>query len=164
MARGWRSRTYTGRTSMQWRAPWRLRCDGLAAWDGSVGGADVASDLPDLVQEVFTRAFEPKTRRRFDGERPYGPYLGRIAHNVVVDYFRRKQREMTLGFHLLVSNILPNGEARRQRMISPTSRPWPWLVGICPCCPPTCGGFTMPSLCRDCPSETRRSGSDSDAR
>jgi len=54
----------------------------------------VAGDLPDLVQEVFMRAFEPRTRRRFDGSRTYGPYLCQIARNVVVDFLRRKGRQV----------------------------------------------------------------------
>jgi RNA polymerase sigma-70 factor (ECF subfamily) len=58
------------------------------------GWREVASELPDLVQEVFTRAFEPETRRRFDGVREYGPYLTQIARNVVVDCLRRKLRQV----------------------------------------------------------------------
>lgn len=54
----------------------------------------VASDLPDLVQEVFMRAFEPRTRHRFDGSRAYGPFLCQIARNVVVDFLRRKGRQV----------------------------------------------------------------------
>ncbi len=56
------------------------------------GWRDVAAELPDLVQEVFTRAFEPGARLRFDGVREYAPYLTTIARNVVVDYLRRRQR------------------------------------------------------------------------
>jgi RNA polymerase sigma-70 factor, ECF subfamily len=54
----------------------------------------LAGELPDLVQEVFMRAFEPGARRRFDGIREYGPYLGQIARNVVVDFLRRKRRQV----------------------------------------------------------------------
>jgi RNA polymerase sigma factor (sigma-70 family) len=60
-------------------------------WHG--GWRVIASELPDLVQEVFMRAFEPATRRRFDGERAYGPYLAQIARNVVVDHLRRKEKQ-----------------------------------------------------------------------
>lgn len=56
----------------------------------------VAHDLPDLVQEVFRRAFEPDTRRRFDGVREYAPYLAQIARNVVVDHLRRQRRQVPL--------------------------------------------------------------------
>ena len=41
----------------------------LGGWRG------VAGELPDLVQEVFTRAFEPDARLRFDGVRDFAPYL-----------------------------------------------------------------------------------------
>jgi RNA polymerase sigma-70 factor, ECF subfamily len=69
-------------------------------WQG--GWREVATEVPDLVQEVFTRAFEPAARRRFDGVREYGPYLARIAHNVVVDYLRRRQRQVVRDPGLLV--------------------------------------------------------------
>jgi RNA polymerase sigma-70 factor (ECF subfamily) len=61
---------------------------------GQGGWRVVASELPDLVQEVFMRAFEPATRRRFDGVRDYGPYLAQIARNVVVDHLRRKEKQL----------------------------------------------------------------------
>ena len=60
--------------------------------NGPGGWRDVADELPDLVQEVFTRAFDPPARLRFDGVREYAPYLTTIARNVVVDYLRRRQR------------------------------------------------------------------------
>jgi RNA polymerase sigma-70 factor (ECF subfamily) len=50
-------------------------------------------ELPDLVQEIFVRAFSPQARRRFDGVRDYAPYLGSIARNVVVDYLRSRRRQ-----------------------------------------------------------------------
>src|SRR5689334_2651371 len=53
-----------------------------------------ASDVSDLIQEVFARAFEPRTRRRFDGVREYGPYIGRIARNVVADHLRHRRRQV----------------------------------------------------------------------
>ena len=52
----------------------------------------LAEELPDLVQEVFTHAFNRRSRQQFDGARPYGPYLSRIARNVVIDFFRRTRR------------------------------------------------------------------------
>ena len=54
----------------------------------------VAADLPDLVQEVFARAFDPKARWAFDGVRQYGAYLNQIARNVVVDHLRRRQKQV----------------------------------------------------------------------
>lgn len=61
----------------------------------SGGWRVAATELPDLVQEVFARAFEPRARRRFDGIREYGPYLSQIARNTVVDHLRRTQRQVT---------------------------------------------------------------------
>ncbi|MET0595533.1 MAG: sigma-70 family RNA polymerase sigma factor [Polyangiaceae bacterium] len=51
-------------------------------------------DLGDLVQEVFVRAFGEKARHAFDGERPYGPYLGVLTRNLMVDWARRCGREL----------------------------------------------------------------------
>ncbi len=50
------------------------------------------SDLQDAVQETFRRAFEPAARAHFDGIRPYAPYLGMIARNVVLGEIRRQAR------------------------------------------------------------------------
>ena len=60
---------------------------------GAITWRDAAADLPDLVQEVFARAFDPRTRKRFDGVRDYGPFLSQIARNVTVDYLRRRRRQ-----------------------------------------------------------------------
>lgn len=52
------------------------------------------ADVGDLVQEVFVRAFGEKARSAFDGERPYGPYLGTLTRNLMVDWARRAGREL----------------------------------------------------------------------
>lgn len=52
------------------------------------------ADLGDLVQEVFVRAFGIKGRQGFDGERDYGPYLGALARNLIIDWARRGGREL----------------------------------------------------------------------
>jgi RNA polymerase sigma-70 factor (ECF subfamily) len=52
----------------------------------------LAGELPDLVQEAFTHAFNRRSREQFDGARPYGPYLCRISRNVVIDFLRRTSR------------------------------------------------------------------------
>jgi RNA polymerase sigma factor (sigma-70 family) len=62
-------------------------------------------ELPDVVQEVFIRAFEPNTRRRFDGRRLYAPYLSQITRNVVVDHLRKKSRQNAVEVELLVDEI-----------------------------------------------------------
>lgn len=51
------------------------------------------SNLSDLVQEVFIRAFSASARERYDGKREYTPYLMTIARNVVIDWHRRSARE-----------------------------------------------------------------------
>lgn len=53
----------------------------------------VATEVPDLVQEVFVRAFDARARVRFDGTRLYGPFLGAIARHVVIDHLRRRYRQ-----------------------------------------------------------------------
>jgi len=50
----------------------------------------------DLVQEVFVRAFSEKARRNYDGLRPYKSYLVQIARNLLVDYWRKQGREISL--------------------------------------------------------------------
>jgi RNA polymerase sigma factor (sigma-70 family) len=52
------------------------------------------TELRDLVQEVFAKAFAPDARRAYDGLRPYGPYLYAIARNVLADWGRRSGREV----------------------------------------------------------------------
>ena len=55
-----------------------------------------ATELGDLVQEVFVRAFSPQSRRHYDGNRPYGPYLGQIARNTVADHWRVIRRQVVI--------------------------------------------------------------------
>jgi RNA polymerase sigma factor (sigma-70 family) len=54
-----------------------------------------AVDLEDVVQEIFTRAFSRPARLAFDVERPYGPFLGALARNLVVDWTRRRFPRIT---------------------------------------------------------------------
>jgi RNA polymerase sigma-70 factor (ECF subfamily) len=56
-----------------------------------------ASDVPDLVQEAFARAFAEAGRLGYDGLRDYGPYLAAIARNLLVDWARRRGRELSLA-------------------------------------------------------------------
>jgi len=72
---------------------------------GASGRRTGATELLDLVQDVFARAFEPRTRRRFDGVREYGPYLTQIARNVVVDHLRRKQRQISVDIAPITSDL-----------------------------------------------------------
>lgn len=54
-------------------------------------GCRSAFELHDALHETFRRAFEPSARQRYDGLRPYGPYLRAIARNVVLRGFRARE-------------------------------------------------------------------------
>jgi RNA polymerase sigma factor (sigma-70 family) len=49
-------------------------------------------ELESMVQEVFSRAFSPEARMRYDGLRPYAGFLYGIARNVALDELRRRAR------------------------------------------------------------------------
>ena len=53
-----------------------------------------AHEISDLVQETFLRAFAEKTRLAYDGLRDYRPFLLTICRNLVVDWARRRGREV----------------------------------------------------------------------
>jgi RNA polymerase sigma-70 factor, ECF subfamily len=53
-------------------------------------------EVADLLQEIFAKAFSDEARLSYDGERPYGGYLAAISRNAVVDWLRRRQREVAL--------------------------------------------------------------------
>jgi RNA polymerase sigma factor (sigma-70 family) len=59
-----------------------------------VAGNLSPGDLADIVQETFIRAFSESGRSGYDGIREYGPYLGRIACNTMVQWSRRHRREI----------------------------------------------------------------------
>ena len=48
-------------------------------------------ELETFVQEVFLRAFSEGARTRYDGLRPFEPYLLRLTRNRVIDELRRRQ-------------------------------------------------------------------------
>jgi RNA polymerase sigma factor (sigma-70 family) len=53
-----------------------------------------ASTIADSLQEVFIRAFSPAARSAYDGTRPYGPYLRKIAKNLFIDQLRAQGRTL----------------------------------------------------------------------
>lgn len=57
-------------------------------------GRLTASDLADIVQDVFLRAFSESARSSYDGLRPYPPFLMTVARNLFVDWARRSGREL----------------------------------------------------------------------
>jgi RNA polymerase sigma-70 factor (ECF subfamily) len=70
-------------------------------WLHAAGCTD-ASELDDLMQEVFTRAFTDRARAAYDGVRPYRNYLFTIARNLVTERRRsavvRLERASGTGF------------------------------------------------------------------
>ena len=57
-------------------------------------GSHARVEVADVVQEVFTRAFAHSTRRSYDGTREYGRFLYTIAYHALVDFLRRRGREL----------------------------------------------------------------------
>jgi len=53
------------------------------------------SEVVDVVQDAFIRAFDAKARLAYDGLRDYGPYLSTICRNLVTDRARRRGREVS---------------------------------------------------------------------
>ena len=60
-------------------------------------GAWSESDLDDVVQETFRRAFGERARQSFDGVRPYKNYLFTIARNAVINDITAKNRQIPVG-------------------------------------------------------------------
>jgi RNA polymerase sigma factor (sigma-70 family) len=60
-----------------------------------------ATMIADSLQEVFVRAFSPGAVIAYDGTRPYGPYLRRIAKNLFVDQLRAQGRALEEPFDVL---------------------------------------------------------------
>lgn len=54
------------------------------------------ADAADLLQEALARAFEH--RHRFDPNRPFDAWVGRILHNHFLDNTRRYERKHTVSF------------------------------------------------------------------
>jgi len=70
------------------------RC--IAASAARSGDRSLASrsDLADLVQDVFIKAFAQPARSSYDGVREYRPFLFALCRNVLVDYLRRRGKEV----------------------------------------------------------------------
>jgi RNA polymerase sigma-70 factor (ECF subfamily) len=78
----------------------RLVRSGWRGADGSRGAALSRQDVVDIVQEVFARVFSERARLGFDGLRAFQPYLDTIARNLLVDWARRRGREIAAGSEL----------------------------------------------------------------
>ena len=59
---------------------------------GHAAELDDPGAIADLLQEVFVRALSPGARLAYDGSRPYGPYVRKIARNLFVDQLRARCR------------------------------------------------------------------------
>lgn len=64
-----------------------------------VNQAPTRPDAADLTQETFVRA--QKAFGRFDGSRPFAPWIYKIARHVVADFYRRHRgaEELEEGAH-----------------------------------------------------------------
>lgn len=56
-----------------------------------------AMELENAILEVFSRAFEPRARAVYDGERPYEAFLMGIARNVLLEQSRSKEHAAGLS-------------------------------------------------------------------
>jgi len=56
------------------------------------GGSATGADLDWVVQETFARAFEERTRKAYDGERPFARYLQTVARNLLLREINRNRR------------------------------------------------------------------------
>lgn len=46
----------------------------------------------DLCQDVFIKAIDKIKAGKYNDEGKFGPWIGRIAHNLAIDYFRKNKR------------------------------------------------------------------------
>jgi RNA polymerase sigma-70 factor (ECF subfamily) len=69
------------------------------------GAGEIAAALPDVVQDVFVKAFAPEARRRFDASRPYEPYLAQVARNAAVDHWRQMRRYVPSDLEQLIEEL-----------------------------------------------------------
>lgn len=75
----------------------RVLRHGTLVLRGAAGGRRVPGlvnlhDVEAACHDVFLKAFAPAARAAFDGSRPFGPYLLRIARNTLVDHYRSQGR------------------------------------------------------------------------
>jgi RNA polymerase sigma factor (sigma-70 family) len=75
------------------------------ATSGARSPREIGAALPDVVQEVFVKAFAPGARRRFDASRPFEPYLAQIARNVSIDHWRQLQRYVPSDLDQLIDRL-----------------------------------------------------------
>ena len=64
-------------------------------------GALQESDVEDIIQETFRRAFGERARQTYDGVRPYKNYLFTIARNAVITDVTVRSRQVPVGEALM---------------------------------------------------------------
>lgn len=79
-------------------------------------------ELESLVQEVFARAFEARTRLAYDGVRPYGSFLCGIARNLVLDRLRKDARHGEILTAPEALDAAGSGESLADRELSEDER------------------------------------------
>ncbi|MEO1227620.1 MAG: sigma-70 family RNA polymerase sigma factor [Myxococcota bacterium] len=65
------------------------------------GGMVQDSDVEDVIQETFRRAFGVRARETYDGVRPYKNYLFTIARNAVITDLTVRSRQIPVGEALM---------------------------------------------------------------
>lgn len=50
----------------------------------------------DLLQDCFIKVIDRLKRGTYNEEGKFGPWIGRIAHNMAIDYFRKEKRHPTI--------------------------------------------------------------------
>jgi RNA polymerase sigma-70 factor (ECF subfamily) len=50
----------------------------------------------DILQEVFIKAIDKIKSGKYNESGKFGPWIGRIAHNMAIDYFRKQKRSPEL--------------------------------------------------------------------
>ena len=58
-------------------------------------------EMENAIVEVFTRAFEPRARQVYDGQRPYEFFLMGIARNYLLELLRNRERPVGLELSAL---------------------------------------------------------------
>jgi RNA polymerase sigma factor (sigma-70 family) len=112
---------------------YRLARYGFRTEQGVVPPLADDSAALDLVQETFVRAFAEAARMRFDGLRPYRPYLLRITRNLRIDQLRRVRNEPLTGYAwdaggsdalelLGEPQAAPEERAHQQRLLDATAQ------------------------------------------
>ena len=78
----------------------------------------------DLLQETFVKAINTIREGRYNEEGKFLPWIGRIAHNMAIDFFRRKKRYPEIvvedGDFLFNSMEFAEGSAEEKQILEDT--------------------------------------------